>query len=106
MEHSEKNIAMIFKAPGDPNRIHILKILCGGETCCCKLLEQLQITQPTLSHHMKILCDAELVTGRKDGKWIHYSIRCEGVRQVREMAHEVLLPDCKCIETEERGTAE
>lgn len=73
-----KETARIFKALGDENRLQILELLRSGEKCACKLLEELQISQPTLSHHMKILCDAGIVIGRKEGKWMHYSIDSEG----------------------------
>ena len=56
---NEKKIAVIFKA-------------------------EINVTQPTLSHHMKILCDAEIVVGRKEGKWTHYSISEKGVKQAKE----------------------
>ena len=68
-----KNVASVFKALCDENRIRILQMLHGGELCACKLLETLNITQPTLSHHMKILCDNGIVNVRKEGKWSHYS---------------------------------
>ena len=74
----EKKTALIFKALSDENRICIVKLLRTGEKYACKLLEELNITQPTLSHHMKILCDSGIVTGRKEGKWTHYSISPEG----------------------------
>ena len=74
----EKKIAVIFKAFGDENRIRILRLLRTGEKCGCRLLEELNVTQPTLSHHMKILCDSGIVVGRKEGKWMHYSISPEG----------------------------
>lgn len=61
----EKRIAAIFKAFCDENRIRIIKLLRSGEKCACKLLEEINVTQPTLSHHMKILCDAEIVVGRE-----------------------------------------
>ena len=66
--------ARVFKAFCDENRLMILEMLQSGEKCACVLLEKLQITQPTLSHHMKILVDSEMVTARKQGKWTHYSI--------------------------------
>lgn len=66
--------ALALKAISDPNRLLIVDFLNNGERCACKILEQLRITQPTLSHHMRILCDAELVLCRKDGKWMHYSL--------------------------------
>lgn len=75
-----KKMAIIFKAFCDENRLQILELLRSGEKCACKLLEEMKITQPTLSHHMKILCDAGVVVGRKEGKWMHYSISEEGVR--------------------------
>lgn len=77
---NEKKTALLFKALGDENRIKILLLLKNGEKCACKLLEELNISQPTLSHHMKILCDAEIVCGRKEGKWMHYSL-CDGGKQ-------------------------
>jgi len=74
--------AQVFKALADENRLRILNLLYDGEKCACKLLEALRISQPTLSHHMKILCDVGIVTGRKEGKWVHYSINPVGTEQV------------------------
>lgn len=99
----EHKIAAVFKALGDDNRIRILKQLRGGEKCACHLLEELSITQPTLSHHMKILCDAGIVTARRDGKWMHYYICCESVQQIRDLLQLLLSPEhypknCCCKE--------
>ena len=99
----ERILANTFKALSDENRIRILKLLCCGEKCACKLLEELNISQPTLSHHMKILCDMGIVTGRKEGKWTHYSICCDGIRHIRGLMKELLsvenIPaDCECRE--------
>ena len=80
MELSNKQITVIFKALCDENRVQIFRLLQGGERCACHLLEEMELTQPTLSHHMKILCDSGLVVGRKEGKWMHYSISAEGVK--------------------------
>jgi ArsR family transcriptional regulator len=66
--------ARVFKAFCDENRLMILEMLQSGEKCACVLLENLKITQPTLSHHMKILVESEMVTVRKQGKWAYYSI--------------------------------
>lgn len=84
MKCDAKKTAVIFKAFCDENRIKILQLLQGGEKCACKLLEELNITQPTLSHHMKILCDSGIVVGRKEGKWMHYSISAEGTEYARD----------------------
>lgn len=89
MELNEKKTAIIFKAFCDENRIKILKLLVTGEKCACKLLEEIKVTQPTLSHHMKILCDSGIVTGRKDGKWTHYSISSNGAIYASECLQEL-----------------
>ena len=73
----EMDVAFICRALGDSNRLKIVKMLSDGEKCGCKLLEAFDITQPTLSHHMKILCECGLVETRKEGKWSHYSLNCE-----------------------------
>ena len=89
MERTNKQITVIFKALCDENRVQIFRILQNGELCACHLLEALNLSQPTLSHHMKVLCDSGLVVGRKDGKWMHYSISEEGteiaVKVLREL---------------------
>ena len=63
----EKEAIRVCKALGDEKRLRILSLLRQGERCACVLLEDLNLSQPTLSHHMKILCDANLVTGRREG---------------------------------------
>ena len=73
------------KAFTDESRLAILLALQDGEKCGCSLMELLKISQPTLSHHMKILCDSDLVVCRKDGKWTYYSISPEGVESFKEM---------------------
>lgn len=68
------DVALICKALGDVNRLKILEMLTDGEKCACKLLDAFAITQPTLSHHMKILRACDLVAARKDGRWMHYRL--------------------------------
>lgn len=78
------DVSVICKALGDSNRLQIVQLLSEGEMCGCKLLEKFEITQPTLSHHMKILCECELVTPRKDGKWTHYSLNLNALDNFRQ----------------------
>ena len=85
-----KRIASIFKAFCDENRLQILELLRGGERCACSILEEMKITQPTLSHHVKILCDSGVVVGRKEGKWMHYSISEDGLEQVMNYLNEIM----------------
>ena len=89
MELTDKQITVIFKALCDENRVRIFRLLQNGEKCACKLLEAMQCTQPTLSHHMKILCDSGLVVGRKEGKWMHYSISAEGAKVAMDCLKEI-----------------
>lgn len=84
MEFVPEKTAVIFKAFCDENRIRILQILKSGEKCACRLLEALSITQPTLSHHMKILQESGIVNGRKEGKWMYYSISETGLEKAQE----------------------
>ncbi len=68
------NDVKLFKALSDENRLKVLEILKDGEKCGSDLLLDLEISQPTLSHHMKILCDSTIVNYRKDGKQMIYTI--------------------------------
>ena len=78
-----KDDVKLIKALAYENRLAILEMLQKEEKCACYILEELDITQPTLSHHMKILCDSGLVDSCKDGKWMHYSLSFEGCRKLR-----------------------
>ena len=73
------DIALICKALSDSNRLEIVQMLSEGEKCGCKLLERFEITQPTLSHHMKILVETGMVNDRKEGKWHYYSLNTETI---------------------------
>lgn len=84
-----------IKALADENRLAIMLSLQHGEKCGCVLLEELNITQPTLSHHMKILCDSNLVNARKEGKWMHYSLSKEGLSAFRDMIGIYVRYDCE-----------
>ena len=64
--------AKLFKALSDPSRLKIIDMLSCGEKCACDILEDFDFTQPTLSHHMKVLMDSGLVKCRKDGLWSYY----------------------------------
>lgn len=77
MERNFVEEARIFKAFCDENRLQILELLQNGEYSASEILAGLNISQSTLSHHMKILCDSGIVSPRRDGKWIYYSINRE-----------------------------
>ncbi len=74
--------AMELKALSDPNRLVILDQLKDGERCACNILELLKISQPTLSHHMRILCETGLVVCRREGKWMHYRLNIDKFKEL------------------------
>ena len=74
MEDTYASYTSIFKALADETRLKIIEMLSSGEMCACKILEEFDITQPTLSYHMKILTDSGLVNGKRDGAWMRYSL--------------------------------
>lgn len=78
------DVALICKALGDANRLEIVQMLSEGEKCGCKLLEKFEITQPTLSHHMKMLVECGIVNDRKEGKWHYYSLNGETLTEYKE----------------------
>ncbi len=74
---------LIFKALADETRLKIAQMLIKGELCACKILESFHITQPTLSYHMKILCDSGLVEARRDGAWMRYSLNTATFEEIK-----------------------
>ena len=84
-----RDMILICKALSDTKRLEIVQMLSDGEKCGCKILDKFNITQPTLSHHMKILCDSGVVVGRKEGKWMHYSISKDGLENAMEYLKEL-----------------
>lgn len=84
-------ITRVFKALSDPNRLIIVEMLQGGEKCACQLLDDMHISQSTLSHHMKILCESGVVDCRREGKWMFYSLSktgCEAAQNILTMIME------------------
>ena len=85
MDNKYIETAQVFKAFSDEHRLMILELLKDGEKCACVLLESLDIVQSTLSHHMKILCESGVVNGRKEGKWMHYSLSKKGCEYAQKL---------------------
>jgi ArsR family transcriptional regulator, arsenate/arsenite/antimonite-responsive transcriptional repressor len=81
-----KQLALGFTALADPVRLQVLSILAtapDGEVCICDFVEPVGKSQPTVSHHMKILSDAGLVHGDRRGKWVYYSLDRERLAALR-----------------------
>lgn len=79
MVENLKEYATQLKALSDPTRLRIIEILSCGELCACDILESFQITQPTLSYHMKSLTDSGLVMSEKRGSWMYYRLDVESI---------------------------
>lgn len=83
MEENYGDYALFMKALSDETRLKIFRMLAHGELCACKILEEFKITQPTLSYHMKILCESNLVDSRRDGVWMRYSINRNSLEKIK-----------------------
>ncbi|MFP5022429.1 ArsR/SmtB family transcription factor [Pseudonocardia phyllosphaerae] len=73
-------LARSFKAMGDPVRLRLLSLIAshaGGEACVCDLTGVFALSGPTISHHLKVLREAGLVSGERRGTWIYYRVRPE-----------------------------
>ena len=80
----------VFKALGDEKRLEILRLInAEDDICACDILESMNILQSSLSQHIKILCNADLVKCRRDGKWMRYSINRETFEKVGEIIDSV-----------------
>ncbi len=89
--------AKIFKALGDANRLKIIDMLSCGEQCACMLLEELNITQPTLSHHMKLLSEVDVVKVRREGKWSYYELNRERLQDFEDFINILTRSKEDCI---------
>jgi ArsR family transcriptional regulator len=79
-------LARGFAALADPGRLRLLNLLAAtdaGEVCACDFVEPLGKSQPTVSHHLKVLSEAGLITGDKRGRWVWYSIVPEQLESLR-----------------------
>jgi ArsR family transcriptional regulator len=71
------DLAHVLKALAEPTRLRLVSMVAGhenGEACVCELTDPLGLTQPTISHHLKILVDAGILTRSQRGKWAYYAI--------------------------------
>ncbi len=83
-DHAER-LARMFKALGDPVRLRLLSLIAsasGGEACVCDLTGGFDVSGPTISHHLKVLREAGLITGERRGTWIYYRAQPGTVQQL------------------------
>ena len=77
-------LAQAFAALGDPVRMRLFSLIASaGTACSCNLVEPLGKSQPTVSHHTKVLAEAGLITGEKVGRWVNWTVVPERLEQLR-----------------------
>ena len=97
MEQIYVDTAKVLKAISDPKRLRIVDMLSCGELCACKILEEFHITQPTLSHDMKVLLEAGIVRDRREGKNIFYSLDTERLATFQDTLRMITAAKTDCI---------
>jgi ArsR family transcriptional regulator len=98
-----RRAAELFHALSDETRLEIIDMLRGGERCVCELQDALDAAQSRLSFHLRVLKDAGLVTDRKEGRWVHYSLISEAFAEIQDAVAE-LKPSRRALSVR-RGSA-
>ena len=103
MEQIYIDISKMLKAISEPKRLRIVDMLSCGELCACKILEEFNITQPTLSHDMRVLVEAGIVKDRREGKNIYYSLNRDALETMHQNLGRMFedKPDCICHQGKE-----
>ncbi len=87
-ESSAAALAQVFKALGDPVRLRLVSLIGarqGGEVCVCDLTSAFDLTQPTISHHLKILREAGLIDSQRRGTWVYYRLVPAALQRMGEL---------------------
>ncbi|HHX50263.1 MAG TPA: metalloregulator ArsR/SmtB family transcription factor [Clostridia bacterium] len=85
-EASRWQLPIYFKALSDENRFYIVqRLLEEGELCVCEIMEFLELSQPTISHHLSLLKNAGIIKDRREGKWIYYSLDLANLVHYKEL---------------------
>lgn len=87
----------VFKALADETRLKIINMLACGEMCACDILEFFKITQPTLSYHMRILTECDIVNARKEGSWMKYSLNLVKFNAFEKFVKDISTNNEECI---------
>ena len=79
MDETLEDNAAVLKSLADPTRLKIIYLLKNGELCVCQILEAIDKTQSTISHHLNIMKKEGVLSARKEGKWIYYKLANENI---------------------------
>jgi ArsR family transcriptional regulator len=80
-----QDMAKVFKALASPARLQLVGLLGKGDACVCDLVDEVGLSQPTVSHHLRVLAEAGLVTSSREGTWVWYSLVSERFDVVSEL---------------------
>jgi len=86
-----EHLAVAFRALADPVRLRLLSLIAshaGGEACVCDLTGEFDVSQPTISHHLKVLRDAGLITSDRRASWVYYRVRPGALRALAQLLEE------------------
>jgi ArsR family transcriptional regulator len=97
MENKYADFALLFKALSDETRLKIIDMLSCGELCACDILKSFNITQPTLSYHMKILTECGLVNSVREGAWMRYTINLKTAHNITKYWTRLSSEKADCI---------
>src|SRR3989339_244191 len=111
MENNKEQILEVLKALSNKVRLDIVFYLISGEKCVCKIFEHLNLSQNLVSHHLGILKKQKIIIGRREGKWIHYSLNINNLKYMATYTYKCL--DCAnifeiqaTIQEKEEGTSD
>ena len=97
MERTYADFALLFRALSDETRLKIVDMLSCGELCACDILKSFNITQPTLSYHMKILSECGIVNANRIGAWMHYTLNSDIAKKISDYWNEISRDKENCV---------
>lgn len=97
MKHAYVEYVSTLKAVSDETRLKIIDMLSCGGLCACQILESFNITQPTLSYHMKILVESGLVNGVREGAWMRYTLNKKKTDEIISFLSDITSDKEDCI---------
>ncbi len=100
-----ENLADLFSALGEKGRLKIIKFLTEGEKCVCEIIEEFELSQAAISHHLRVLRQVGLVKVRREGRWGYYSLDREGFAALERLLKEEIFQPVSDI-AEENSTSQ
>lgn len=92
-----QELSRMLKALSDPKRLEIVDMLSCGEMCACDIQEHFNITQPTLSHDLKVLVEANIIKIRHEGKWNYYTLNADSLNKFKNQLSDLFEEKTDCI---------